>query len=93
MNQRPTAYYVDGANNPGFSGGPIVSKKAGSGKFQIIGVIKGFALDPIPVVKKDDLKDPKPKAYKDLYVRTNTGIVVGYSLKHIVEAIEKQSQR
>jgi hypothetical protein len=41
----------------------------------------------LPVLRKKDLEDPAAHAYKDLYTRANSGIVIGYDIRHIVEAI------
>ena len=42
----------------------------------------------IMVLKEKDLKNPDAKAYEDLYARGNSGIVVAYSIEHIVDAIQ-----
>lgn len=81
--------YLDGHNNPGFSGGPIVYMHKKS--LKVLGVIKGFAHVGQPVVKKKDLNNPKASAHEDLFVSTNTGIVVGYSVRHIIEAIRRHT--
>lgn len=83
-------YYVDGAANPGFSGGPIVVKNGET--YHVFGVIRGYEAEPLPVVEKADFKNLKALAYKDLYVRGNTGIVVGHSIKHIIDAIRGEVQ-
>lgn len=82
--------YVDGHNNPGFSGGPIVFREGGSGDFRVAGVIQGYRHDKTPVVKRADLNNRDAPAHDDLYVRANTGIVVGFGIKHIVDAIERE---
>ena len=80
--------YIDGHNNPGFSGGPIVFRAGGTGDFHVAGVVQGYRNEALPVLKRKDLGKPKASAYKDLYTRANSGIVVGYSIKHITDAIE-----
>ncbi len=79
--------YVDGHNNPGFSGGPVVFRRGNTNEFRVAGVIRGYKHEMVPVLKKEDLNDPAAKAFEDLYTRANTGIVVAYDIKHIVEAI------
>jgi hypothetical protein len=79
--------YLDGQNNPGFSGGPIVFWHAESGSFRVAGVVRGYRNEALPVIKKKNLDDPKAEAYNDLYTRGNSGIVIGYDIRHIVEAI------
>ena len=79
--------YLDGQNNPGFSGGPIVFWHVPSKSFRVAGVVRGYRNEALPVLKKKDLGDPAAKAHNDLYTRANSGIVIGYDIRHIVEAI------
>ncbi len=83
--------YLDGQNNPGFSGGPIVFWHAASRSFRVAGVVRGYRNEALPVLKKKDLADPGAKAHNDLYTRANSGIVIGYDIRHIVEAIRANS--
>jgi S1-C subfamily serine protease len=85
--------YLDGQNNPGFSGGPIVFWHAASNSFRVAGVVRGYRNEALPVLKKKDLEDPAAKAYNDLYTRANSGIVIGYDIRHIVEAIRATRAR
>jgi S1-C subfamily serine protease len=91
-NPEATVLYVDGQNNPGFSGGPIVFWHTESGGFRVAGVISGYRNEALPVLREKDLRDPNARAYNDLYTRANSGIVVGYDIKHIVEAIRAASR-
>ena len=79
--------YLDGQNNPGFSGGPIVFWHARSRRFRVAGVVRGYRNEALPVLKKKNIGDPLAPAYNDLYTRANSGIVVGFDIRHIVEAI------
>lgn len=79
--------YLDGHNNPGFSGGPIVFWHAPSGSFRVAGVVRGYRNEALPVLKRNKLDDPEAKAYNDLYTRANSGIVIGYDILHIIQAI------
>ena len=79
--------YLDGQNNPGFSGGPIVFWHSASRSFRVAGVVRGYRNESLPVLKKKDLDNPEAQAYQDLYTRANSGIVIGYDIRHIVEAI------
>lgn len=79
--------YLDGQDNPGFSGGPIVFWHSGSASFRVAGVVRGYQNEALPVLKKKKLDDPEATAYNDLYTRANSGIVIGYDIRHIVEAI------
>lgn len=85
-------HYIDGHNNSGFSGGPIVHRSAESGQYRVFAVVSGYRAETAAVLKSRDLQRPDAKAYEDLFVRSNSGIVVGYSVKHIVDAINAQSK-
>ncbi|HEV2856586.1 MAG TPA: serine protease [Thermoanaerobaculia bacterium] len=84
--------YLDGQNNPGFSGGPIVFWHAPSHSFRVAGVVRGYRNEALPVLKRKSLDDPGARAYNDLYTRSNSGIVIGYDVRHIVEAIRAASR-
>jgi hypothetical protein len=86
-NPGATILYLDGQNNPGFSGGPIVFWHAESAMFRVAGVVGGYRNEALPVLKRKDLSKPQASAYNDLYTRANSGIVVGYDIGHIVAAI------
>lgn len=73
--------FLDGHNNPGFSGGPIVRSRPNSTP-TIIAVVAGFRHADEAV-----LKEGKPTEY---YYRANTGIVVGTSVTHAADAIRKR---
>jgi hypothetical protein len=52
---------LDGYNNPGFSGGPIVYKdldQPGLAPLKLAGVISGFEPEVVPVMKERDIKSP-----------------------------------
>lgn len=85
--------YLDGQNNPGFSGGPIVFWHSTSRSFRVAGVVRGYRNEALPVVKGKNLDDPQAKAYNDLYTRANSGIVIGYDIRHIVDAIRARSRQ
>lgn len=81
--------YLDGHNNPGFSGGPIVFWHAESRRFRVAGVVRGYRNEALPVIKRKNLDDPRAPAHNDLYTRGNSGIVIGYDIRHIVDAIRR----
>lgn len=85
--------YLDGQNNPGFSGGPIVFWHSESSSFRVAGVVRGYRNEALPVIKKKNLDDPRAEAYNDLYTRSNSGIIIGYDIRHIVEAIRATTSR
>jgi hypothetical protein len=84
--------YLDGQNNPGFSGGPIVFWHRESRRFRVAGVVRGYRNEALPVLKRQDLDNPDARAYQDLYTRANSGIVIGYDIRHIVDAIRAGRQ-
>ena len=77
----PEVFLLDGHNNPGFSGGPVVFKpenKMGE-KFRVMSVVSAFKTEDI------DIKfQGKPTG---LTSSTNTGIVVSPSIKQVVDII------
>jgi hypothetical protein len=85
--------YLDGQNNPGFSGGPIVFWHAASRRFRVAGVVRGYRNEALPVLKRKDLGNSGARAYNDLYTRSNSGIVVGYDIRHVVDAIRAEVAR
>jgi hypothetical protein len=74
-------HYLDGHNNPGFSGGPVVFRPQWSNEFRVSSVISGYRLDSEPVYRGD--------LSTDLLVRYNTGIVISFNILHAVELIER----
>ena len=73
--------YIDGFNNPGFSGGPIIYWDLATHTYGILGVIKGF--------RDDTAKLMVNGAQVDTELVVNSGILVGYSIQHAIQAIEQ----
>jgi Trypsin-like peptidase domain len=71
--------YLDGHNNPGFSGGPVVYQQPGKADFRIAGTISAFRREDLPVYSGD--------RETGLTYRYNTGIVVAHSIEYAVELI------
>jgi hypothetical protein len=72
--------YLDGNNNPGFSGGPVVFPLNGQREqFRVAGVGSGYRFDPQPVYVNDQPTQ--------LIARHNTGIVISSDIDHAVETI------
>jgi len=59
---------LDGYNNPGFSGGPIVyrdlTSATSSPSFDVVGVVHGFRPELVPTMKMHDI--PSPEAASDV---------------------------
>jgi trypsin-like peptidase len=76
--------YIDGFNNEGFSGGPIVYWEFSKRSYRIVGVVRGY----------------KPEAAKtlvngvpiDTALLVNSGILIGYSIEHAIQAIEQANK-
>jgi len=71
--------YLDGHNNPGFSGGPVVYVPAGERDFRVAGVVSGYRFEAKPVMSG-------PLA-TGLVHHENTGIVIAHSVDHAVDLI------
>ena len=77
--------YLDGHNNPGFSGGPVVfSQLQNSSKgFSVAGVISGYRTSTQPVYRAG-----KATVFESEY---NTGIICAYGIKHVIRLIDQNS--
>jgi hypothetical protein len=78
-----TQIFLDGHNNPGFSGGPVVVTNFAAGskhKMRIIGVVSAY-LNEEKVVKTPlgDFKNSE-----------NSGIVLSYAVDHVFEMIKRK---
>jgi hypothetical protein len=73
--------YIDGFNNPGFSGGPIIYWDFSKHVYQILGVVKGYRDDTAKVLINGE--------HVDTQILVNSGILVGYSIQHAMKAIEQ----
>ena len=75
---------LDGHNNPGFSGGPVVFTKGGrpEGELRVAAVISGYRFESESVFAKEGKETL-------LRVRTNTGIILSYDIKHALDAIRE----
>jgi S1-C subfamily serine protease len=80
-------FFLDGMNNPGFSGGPVVFSRLGTQgqDWRVLGVVHGYHPDSIPVLLNPGIVLGT--------VRANAGIVLGYGIRHAVEAIDAYVSR
>ncbi len=69
-------WYLDGINNPGFSGGPVVFCKQGTTDWQVAAVVSGYQSEQVAIIGGTGA------------VPTNTGIIVAYDITYAVEAID-----
>ena len=78
-----TQIFLDGHNNPGFSGGPVVIKNYEDGskhKMRIIGIVSAY-LNEEKVIKTP---------LGDFKNNENSGIVLSYSFDHVIEIINRK---
>jgi len=73
-------FFLDGHNNPGFSGGPIVFKEPNKNDFKAASVISGYRYTN-ELIFAGEIQ--VPFAY-----RYNTGIIISCGIKHAVDLIE-----
>ena len=73
-------YLLDGHNNPGFSGGPVVFCPPGRKEFQVAAVVSGYRWARAPIRDQDN-RDT------EFFLRENTGIVVAYDVNEAVTLI------
>lgn len=78
--------FLDGHNNPGFSGGPVCFKKMPpqTEAMSIAGVISSYRFSQEPVY---DLKGNDT----GFYVKSNTGIIYAYDISVAIEIIKTSS--
>jgi S1-C subfamily serine protease len=77
-------FYLDGINNPGFSGGPVfVSSTQGPPK--LFSIVSGYIYKPMPIFAKGE-------EVPDAFVQMNTGIMITYSIRHALEALSQSGE-
>jgi S1-C subfamily serine protease len=73
--------YIDGINNPGFSGGPVVFKPNPQSEFKFAAIISGYQ-----TVSEATLIGDQPTNIK---VQVNTGIIIAYSIRIALNLIKE----
>lgn len=85
-------WVLDGINNEGFSGGPVLY---GTSSYQkIFAVISGYVTEPAEVVSSAAVKKPAKanttvKTPKLEHVNTNSGFIIAYDISWAIDAIHK----
>lgn len=76
-------FLLDGHNNPGFSGGPVIfhPQNGTPNDISILGVISGYINRMMPIYL-DDKESPLRFGY-------NTGIIRSYSITHAIDLISQ----
>ncbi len=78
-------YYIDGFNNPGFSGGPVVYIDNTKRDWHIFAVIQGYRPESV----KTKIKG-KPV---DTGLLVNSGILLAYPLDYALKAIDAEQEK
>ncbi len=73
--------YLDGHNNPGFFGGPVVFSGPSNKDYKVAGVISGYRVVHEPIYQGEKKLD--------LTYEYNTGIILAYGIKHAVDLIKE----
>ncbi len=77
--------YLDGMNNPGFSGGPVVFNRDGDHlRPQVCGVIAGYRTELQPVYQGTT-------PITAVAAAANTGIIIATDIRHVTDAIDNAS--
>ena len=72
---------LDGINNPGFSGGPVVFKEPGQNEYKVAAVISAFKSAEEPTYHQSKKTQ--------ISVRVNTGIIIAYNIENAIDIISK----
>jgi hypothetical protein len=80
---------LDGINNHGFSGGPVLYQTGANQ--QIVGVISGYVQEPADVIPSAQrIQRPrKTKPNRPAHVNLNSGFIIAYFVTPAIEAIRK----
>jgi hypothetical protein len=70
-------FFIDGHNNPGFSGGPVVFKHQADNQFKVAGVVHGYQ----PEFQNID-------GQLTPIENTNSNIIIAYSIANAIELIQ-----
>ncbi|MDE0630642.1 MAG: serine protease [Caldilineaceae bacterium] len=81
---------VDGYNNKGFSGGPLVFKPViqPSNVFQVAGVVSGYQAPLVPIVDKHGHAALDEQGNPIGYTQENSGLVIAVNIKEVTRLIE-----
>lgn len=74
-------FLLDGINNPGFSGGPVVFTEPNNRDFKVAAVISGYRFAEEPTYHQNQ-ETP-------ISVRANTGIIIAYDIGNAIDLIKQ----
>lgn len=78
-----TIFILDGNNNPGFSGGPVIYYDMWKKENCILGIISSYRIDPQEIIDKNG------NVVKDVVSKGNSGIINVYSIECALELISQ----
>jgi len=73
-------FFLDGHNNPGFSGGPVVFKELNKKDYKVAAIVSGYKYTKESIYS-GEIQLPLEYKY-------NTGIVVSYGIQHAVDLVK-----
>jgi len=90
-----TVFVLDGINNLGFSGGPVVTRDGAAP--EVFAVVSGFRAEPLEVLPEPEQgqahigppPDRKPASGKKQIVEANSGLILAYDLTPAIKAIRE----
>ncbi len=83
-NEKANVVYIDGFNNPGFSGGPVVYWDFNVHAYRILAVVQGY---------RNQLADAVVDGKKvESNILINSGILKAYSIRHVLDAIKADAE-
>ena len=77
--------FLDGINNPGFSGGPIVCVDHGTNRLELVGIVSAYHFSETKIWIHD--AQTQKSVETTLVARENTGIIIGYGIDPVIRAI------
>ncbi|MBR4769986.1 MAG: trypsin-like peptidase domain-containing protein [Clostridia bacterium] len=80
--EKSEEFFLDGINNPGFSGGLVCFKDSKTSVFKIAGVINSYRFDKKPVLTEDG-------SATSYYICENTGIIHVCSILTVLSILEQ----
>jgi S1-C subfamily serine protease len=81
-----TLFLLDGHNNPGFSGGPVVFTERGKLDFRVAAVVSGYRAAGQPVLVGG--VPARDAGGQSIQVMANTGFIESWGIKHAVDIIK-----